>query len=192
MLCHESWTLESEAFDGAWILGDCCGSIQEATAVTCMARMLAVRVVANAVRRKMRSEDIREDVGCTRAYLDDLALGARDACALGRLLGALTPFDPVRIAEELLAICVTACADGLDGTARSLAELAYDTASAHRLDDLAQGAASALSRCAALQECPRIAGEWRVRARAHRRRASFQRFAGVAAPARAVLSSTHG
>ncbi|MGQ0562952.1 MAG: hypothetical protein ACT443_13895 [Gemmatimonadota bacterium] len=168
--------LDCEAFDGDWILSDCARPLTTEIVIVCLARLLVVRVVADAVRRQMRSEDLCEDVSATRAYLADLAMNDAESGALDRLLAALTPFDPERITEELLAGCARAHAAGLDGSARCFAELAYETAALHRLDAGAQGAALAIARLATLDEAPRSARKWQARGYVHGRREARSRF----------------
>ncbi|MGQ0813881.1 MAG: hypothetical protein ACT4O1_05390 [Gemmatimonadota bacterium] len=177
MLYQESWALDCEAFDGDWMLTDCADQVRDEIIVLCVARMLVVRIVADAVRRQLRSEDLREDVAVARAYLAELELEAFDGRALDRLLAALTPFDPQRITDELLALCAAACTGGLNGSARCVAELAYETALFYGLDDAANGSALALARLAALQECPQTSRRWQARSHVHARRAAHKRFA---------------
>lgn len=179
MLHQEPWTFEFEAFDGARALSDGCDAVGEDAMAVCLARVLVVRVVANAVHRQIRSEDLGEDVAGTRLYLSAMEIGEPDARVFDRLLGALTPYDPEAITEQLLCASVLALAHGQEGSARGLAELAYETAAAHRLDVGAQGAALALARIARMQEAPWNARKWRAIARLHTRQAIRRRFAGV-------------
>jgi hypothetical protein len=179
MLHQEPWTFEYEAFDGARALSDSCDAVDEAAMAVCLARVLVVRVVANAVHRQIRSEDLREDVAGTRLYLGEMLIPEKDARVFDRLLGALTPYDPDAITEQLLAASVLALARHQEGSARGLAELAYEAAAAHRRDEGAHGAALALARIASMQEAPWNARKWRAIARMHVRQAIRRRFAGV-------------
>lgn len=177
MLCHEPWAFEFEAFDGGWSLADCNHSAGDDAIALCLARMLVLRVVADAVRRQVRAEDLSDDVAETRAYVAGLRLAPHHARSLDRLLAALTPFDPEAIAEQLMRGCAAACAGGQEGGARGLAELAYETAVVYRLDASAQGAAFALAHLATLQEAPWNARKWRAIARVHGQRFARARFA---------------
>lgn len=179
MLHQEPWTFEFEAFDGARSLTDGCDAVGEDAMAVCLARLLVVRVVANAVRRQIRSEDLREDVTGTRLYLSAMRIEKRDARVFDRLLTALTPYDPDAIVEQLLCASVHALSHDQEGSARGLAELAYETAAAQRLDVGAQGAALALARIATMQEAPWNARKWRAIARLHKRQAIRWRFARV-------------
>lgn len=172
MLCTEHWSLECEDFRGGWILADCAASRPADELRLCVARLAVVRVVANALGPRLRGEDLRDDVTMTRAYLAELEIDPKRRRGLLRMLDALSPFDPARVAEELLTECATAGRAALEGSARSLAELAYETALLHDLHDTAQGAALALSRLATLQECPRNARKWQALSYMHGRRAA--------------------
>jgi hypothetical protein len=176
MLCHEPWIFEFEAFDGAWSLGDCADSAGDDGAALCVARVLVARVVANAVRRGARSEDLDDDVASTQVYLDGMQLAVRDAGTFRRLLRALRPFDAGAVVEELLKVCASASTVGHEGSARGFAELAYETAAARGLDAGAYGAALALARLAKLQEAPWSARKWGAIARMHARRFTRGRF----------------
>lgn len=175
---REPWSFEFEAFDGARALTDGCEAAGEEALAVCLARVLVVRVVANAVHRQIRSEDLREDVAGTRVYLAEMGIEEEDARVFDRLLGALTPYDPDAIAEHLLRASARALALQHEGSARGLAELAYQTAAAHRLEMSAHGSALALARIATMQEAPWNARKWRAIARLHLRRAVRLRFAG--------------
>lgn len=179
MNCHEAWTFEFEAFDGAWALEDCAQARDDAGAVLCVARMLVTRVVADAVRRRIRSEDLDDDVASVEAYVNGLEIAPEARRALRHMLAALRPFDPGRVAEELLRGCAAATAEGHEGSARAFAELAYEAAAAHGVEAGAHGAALALARLATLQEAPWNARKWRAIARMHGRRSARRRFAGA-------------
>ena len=170
MLCQEPWIFEFEAFAGAWSLADCVDSADDDAASLCLARVLVVRVVANAVRRGVRGEDLTDDVAGTQEYLDGMHLPARDAGMFRRLLCALRPLDVERVVEELLKVCAAAALAGNEASARGFAELAYDTATTRGLDEGAFGAACALARLAKLQEAPWTARKWGAIARVHARR----------------------
>jgi hypothetical protein len=174
MLCTEFWALDCEEFDGGWILNDCGDSAYSAQPI-CLARLVVVGVAAHAIRRQRRGEDLRDDVAGARAYLAELDLTATTRRGLLRVLDALTPFDPARLAEELLNQCAVAGRAGLDGSARSLAELAYDAALAFELNAAAQGAALALARLATLQECPGAARKWQALGHTHGRQCALAR-----------------
>lgn len=179
MTIAESWDLECETFDGVWILNECEAGLADDIAAGCFALVLAVRVVANAVRRGLRGEDLRDDVAEVRDYMDAIRLRSDQYYPLQRLLAALVPFNPERVSEELLAATWLARRDGLDRAARSLAELAYDSARlAPQSDAHAQCAAFALSRLALLDECPRAARKWRRFAHVHGRRAARRYIVG--------------
>ena len=170
MLWQEQWLFEFEAFDGGWALAD-------DVAMVSVAHILVIRVVANAIRRRIRGEDLHDDISSTLSYLADLPLAAHHRRAFNRLLDALTPFDPARVTEDLLHACALAGADGRDGAARGLAELAYEAGASFELDGSAQGAALALSGLAAKQEAPWSSRKWRAIARMHRVRSHNRRFA---------------
>jgi hypothetical protein len=176
MLCQEPWIFEFEAFDGAWSLLDCADSAGDEAATLCMARVLVARVVANALRRGTRGEDLDDDIACTQEYLDGMQLHARDAGMFRRMLCALRPFDAEKVVEELLSVCAAAGPIGHEGSARGFAELAYETAAARGLDETAHGAALALARLAKLQEAPWTARKWSAIARMHARRFARSRF----------------
>ena len=178
MLCHESWTFEFEGFDGGWALSDCGDARDDDALALCLARTLVVGVVANAVRRQVRGEDLQESLEGAQAYLGALSIAPRDAQILHRLLASVTPFDPAAVIELLLQACARACGHGHEGGARGFAELAYEAAVANRLDMPASAAAFALARIAVLQEAPWSARQWRAIARLHTRRAVRERFAG--------------
>lgn len=173
MVIAESWDLECETFDGLWILHEFEAELAEDVAAGCLMLVLTVRVVANAVRRGLRGEDLRDDIVEVRDYMDAVRLRSKQHRQLQRLLGALVPFNPERVSEELLAASWLARRDRLDRAARSLAELAYGSARlASGSDAHAQCAALALSRLAWLDECPRAARKWRRIAYVHGRRAA--------------------
>jgi hypothetical protein len=176
MLCQEPWIFEFEAFDGAWSLMDCADAADHDGAALCLARVIVARVVANAVRRRARGEDLDDDLACTQECLDGMHLPARDASIFRRLLGALRPFDAGDVVEELLSVCAAAARRGHEGSARGFAELAYETATASGLDEGAHGAALALARLAQLQEAPWTARKWNAIARVHARRFARGRF----------------
>ena len=188
MLCQEPWIFEFEAFDGAWPLADCADSAGPDAAALCVARVLVVRVVANAIRRGMRAEDLDDDITCTQEYLDGMHLPARDAGMFRRMLCGLRPFDAGNVVEELLNVCAAAGPGGHEGSVRGFAELAYETATARGLDEGACGAALALARLARLQEAPWTARKWRAIARVHARRCARRRFrrSGLLANVRAL------
>lgn len=171
----EYWALDCEEFDGGWILADLGDGHPDARQQECVARLAVVRVAANAIRRQVRGEDVSDDVAMTRAYLAELAIAPERRRALLRVLAALAPYDPARLAEELLNDCAAASRAGLLGSARSLAELAYEAALLHTLHVTAQGAALALSRLATLQECPRSARKWQALALLHGQRSAQAR-----------------
>jgi len=172
MLCTEYWALDCEEFRGGWILADCGEGHPDDELRVCVARLAVVRVAANALGPQLRGEDLRDDVAMTREYIAALEMDPRRRRGLLRVLDALLPFDPARLAEELLNECVASGRSALDGSARSLAELAYDLALSHGLHASAQGAALALARLAALQECPRSARKWQALGVMHGRRAA--------------------
>jgi hypothetical protein len=176
MLCQEPWIFEFEAFDGGWSLVDTADSTGHYAASLCFARVLVARVVANAVRRGIRGEDLADDIAITQSYLDGMHLHARDAGIFRRLLFALRPFDAANVVEELLSVCAAAGPLGHEGSARGFAELAYETAAAGGLDEGACGAALALARLAKLQEAPWSARKWNSIARVHSRRFARRRF----------------
>ena len=92
------------------------------------------------------------------------------------LIHAADEFGKIaRLAEELLRECAAAGRAGLDGSARSLADLAYDAALAFELDAVAQGAALALARLATLQECPGAARKWQALGHTHGRQCALAR-----------------
>jgi hypothetical protein len=172
----EWWSFEWEKFDGSWILEECAaGDDGDSALATCVARLLIVRLAANAVRRDIRAEDLYDEIVEAADYLAALPCSAAERNAARRLLAALVPFDPEAIAHALLHSAWNACAEGLDATARSLAQLAYDAASSNAQYGAAHGAALALAHLAKLQECPRVARKWRSIAYLHRRRAMKQR-----------------
>jgi hypothetical protein len=175
MLCQEPWIFEFEAFDGAWSLVDAAESTGAAASL-CVGRLLVARVVANAVRRGVRGEDLEDDIANTQEYLDGMRLPARDAAMFRRLLCALRPFDAQKVVEELLGVCAATRTAGHEGSARGFAELAYETATAGGLDEGAHGAALALARLATLQEAPWTARKWNAIARVHSRRFARRRF----------------
>jgi hypothetical protein len=177
MLCTEYWALDCEEFRGGWILADCGDGHSDDALRVCVARLAVVRVAANALGRQLRGEDLRDDVAMTREYIAALEIDSGRRRGLLRVLDALFPFDPARIAEELLNECAASGRAMLDGSARSLAELAYDAALAHDLHATAQGAALALSRLATLHECPRSARTWQALSTMHGRRATRARAA---------------
>lgn len=171
-LTLEWWALDGEEFDGAWMLEECSTDLHEGVAAQCIARMLVARLAGRAVRFAMRGEDLADDISATNAYLEQLRLAPIDLWSAKRILAALLPFDPERLVDELLRMSASAAGEGLDLSARSLAESAYDAASRHGHHRAAQSAALALSRLAKLQECPRASRRWRGVAYAHGRRAS--------------------
>jgi hypothetical protein len=175
MLCTEYWALDCEAFRGGWILADCGDGHPDNELRVCVARLAVVRVAANAVGRQLRGEDLRDDVAMTREYLAALEIDPCRRRGLLRVLDALVPFDPACLAEELLSECAASGRAALDGSARTLAELAYDAALSHDLHATAQGAALALARLAVQQECPRSARKWQALSTMHGRRAARAR-----------------
>ena len=169
----ESWSHDWEVFDGAWILAECEADLDEDVLAFCLAQMLVIRVVANAALRLVRAEDLCDDVAEAMEYVAELELGANDARQLHRLLSALTPFNPERVCEQLLAGVWAARRRGLPRAARSLGELAYETTRRYSsLNSVAQGAAHALARLAELDECSFTARHWRGIAYVHGKRAA--------------------
>lgn len=172
-LALESWSFEWEWFDGAWILDDCTGELDEGVAARCLALLIVMRIAANAIRRQLRGEDLSDDVTEALEYIEALALAANDSRQLRHLLNALTPFHPDRVAEQLLAVAWSAHEQRMDRTARSLSELAYETMTRYGgANGTAQGAALAIARLAQLDECPFTARKWRGLAYVHGRRAA--------------------
>ena len=162
---------EGERFDGAWLLQDGCASAHDSVYALCMARLLALRIVSITVKRQLRGEDVIDDVATAAAYVQALELDAVDAGALHRLLGALQPFQPAAVADELVGMAWSALRAELDGSARCCALMAYDCAYRFGAAEAAAGAARALALQAELQECPRTARRWRGRAYVHQGRA---------------------
>jgi hypothetical protein len=116
-----------EAFDGARILDDCAACDDDALPRS-LAALLTVRVVANAVRRHARGEDLTDDVAEIHEYLAALSLSPVQRTILRRVLGSLLPFDAQRVAAELMSASRAARRAGLPATARCFAELACDAA----------------------------------------------------------------
>ena len=174
----EWWSFEWERFDGGWILEECSAADDDEVALaTCIARILLMNLTANVVRRDIRAEDIGDDIIEVTEYLDALPCSVRERAAANELLTALVPFDPDGIAKALLRMTWHACAEGLDFTARSLAQLAYESAASFEHYGTAQGAAHSLAYLAKRQECHRVARKWRSIAFLHGRRARLQRAA---------------
>lgn len=169
----EAWSFDWEMFDGAWIMDDCTADLDEELAARSLGLLVVVRVVASAVRRQLRAEDLSDDVAEALEYIEALCLSAHDSRQLCHLLGALTPFHPDRVAEQLLAAAWSAHAQRMDRTARSLSELAYETSCRYGGGNAtAHGAALAIGRLARLDECPFTARRWRGIAYVHGRRAA--------------------
>ena len=166
----EWWSFEWETFDGSWILEECAEETDEDALACGLARVLLARIAAHAVRRDTRGEDLCDDLTATSEYLEQLALPPHELNPGRRLLAALVPFDAEAIAEALLSLAWNARAEGLDRTARSLAQLAYEAAASHLRFGMAQGSALALAHLAWLQECPRVARKWQRVAYLHGRR----------------------
>lgn len=174
----ESFDLEAERFEGSWFYEEACARSDDTAMATAVARIVFLRLAIEAVRRKKRGEDLRDEVALALDYVVPLELDRAELLILRRLAASLVPFDPAATGDALLALSWSALRQDWGLSARCFAELAYEMGRSFNEDSCADGAARALARLAVLDESPRAARRWSRRAavfgRRDRRRRSQQ------------------
>lgn len=160
----ESFDYEAERFEGFWFYEEACARGDDESMAVAVARIIFGKLATDAIRRRRRGEDLREEIAETLEYLKALTLTRSELGLLRRLADSLEPFDPSTVGDALVGLAWCALRFDWPLSARCFAELAYEAGRTYQEDNCAEGAARALCRLATLEESPRAARRWRGRA----------------------------
>jgi hypothetical protein len=160
------WRIDCDTFEGEGCLVDAEAQNTVVTSVRAVARLFVIRAAAGRV----------DGLAAASYYAALLAAEDPEAGALRRCLLALQKKDTGALAGALNDAARLSAVHLATRSARSLAELSYDTALEIGAWEHAHFAARMLERLATLDECTPAAERWAVRADIQLRR--VQRAAG--------------
>jgi hypothetical protein len=148
------WQIDRDGFTGEGCLVDAAEQNTSVTSMRAIARLLVIRAAAGHV----------DGLTAASYYAALLAVEDPEAGALRRCLLALQREDTPGLAAALGEAARLSAAHLAPRSARSLAELSYETALEAGAWEHAHFAARILERLAILDECPPAAQRWSLRA----------------------------